>query len=156
MESSERIVFNYRTWKPFFKALGWVVFGPLFAAALVAGQLKPHHSASSLSEIYWWVFWFLPIYIACEVFSRLLFLFNFVNERVVVEGSRLIYYNWIGRRKLSVDLSEVKEIDSLAGPAWKVFTPQGRFVFTDQLRNYQDLLNRFRDAGTAINSLPHL
>jgi hypothetical protein len=156
MESSERIVFNYRSWKPFFKALGWVVFGPLAALILVYGLLKPPYPTSILDKGTYVGFWGMVVYVCCEVVVRLIFLFNFVNERIVLEGSHLTYYNGIGRKRISLDLSSVEEIDTLSGPAWKVFTPQGRFVFNDQLRNYQDLLNRFRDAGTAINSLPHL
>jgi hypothetical protein len=156
MENSERTVFNYRAWKPFIRALGWVVFGPLCAAILVDGFLKPQHSASAVTAVIWWLYWLMPIFIACEVLAKLIFLFNFVNERVVIEGTRLSYFNWIGKRKISVDLSEIKEIDALAGPTWKVFTPQGRFVFTRQLRNYEALLLRLREAGTAINPIPRL
>ena len=98
-----------------------------------------------------WTEWLLVLALSGVILVELYKFVQCFFERVVVEGTHLTYYNMFGVRKVSVDLGEVKEIDMVRGPKWNVFTPQGRFSFNHDLRNYQRLIEQFRNSGTAIN-----
>lgn len=144
-----RKAYNYRSTKRVLKAVFWVLFGPLFLASYIEGTLHPSHLQTLLDPV--WMRWLFVSIFFFVVLGELGKAFEVFFERIVIEGSHLTYYNWFGWRKISVELTEIEEIDIVRGPAWEVFTPRGRFSFNKELQNYQDLVEQFNIAGTAIN-----
>ncbi len=160
MTIDSRTVYRFRYWKRLVKSCLWILFGPLWAVLLVAssGPSASHRLwGDPLTQWLTWVFhWVAVFYVLERICTESYAIFSYINERVVVEGSRLDYYTPLGRKKISLDIKQIQDIEKIYSGEWRVFTPQGRFSFTRQLQGYQDLLARFEQAGKTVNPLPRL
>lgn len=155
MQNNPRSVYTYRSWWKFTKACACVIFGPIWASVTVQDLLQKStlHHRTGLE----WVRWFFPLAVAVVVFDSLVVMLSAANERIVLEGSKLEYYNKLRIKKISIDVAEVEEIEKVAGAGcWQVFTPQGRFSFSRELRGYQELLQQLAVQGKSVNRIPRL
>ena len=151
MESRSHAVYDYRSWARLARASAWIVLGPLMGVVVLESLLHPdtwHFIPVSGMP---WIWWLVPLMIGERTFIEMHVVLSLLNERVLVEGSRLEYIDVLRRRRVAVDLDQIEGIDKLRGGKWQVFTSQGRFAFSDKLRGHQQLLATFERGGIPIN-----
>jgi len=146
-----RTVYSYRTAKRIMSAIFWFFAGPLMILGSAIHIAKPSPSVLYVDTV--WA-WFSLVIFASMYFSEMRKALQTFFERIVIDGNQVLYYNRIGIKRYAINLEDIKEIDLVRGPRWNVFTPLGRFSFDDGLRNYTNLVEQFRSAGTAINIFP--
>lgn len=92
-----------------------------------------------------WLMWgALAAYALSVLGTKIWFLLYSISERIIVEDGQLTYFDWLGRKKFTLDISEVSEVKLLFSREWRVVTPKGSFTFTEALRDHADLLHRLR------------
>src|ERR1044072_1521181 len=119
-----RKVYSYRTWRRFFRALFWSTLGPLMAVGSIINIFEPRPTAPHLIPaiiIRWLYVIVFPLWTLSELHKTL----EFVFERIVTRDTTLTFYNWLGLKKMSVELTDVTSVALRRGPCWEVETPTG-------------------------------